>query len=35
MIASGVCEWLTVAFNGDGRENEDDRHLSFADIGVR
>ena len=34
MVADGVSESLTGAFNGDGRENEDDRHLSFAAIGV-
>lgn len=34
-LAYGVNEWLTVALNGDGRETEDDRHLSFADIGAQ
>jgi hypothetical protein len=34
-VAYGVNEWLTVAYNGDGRESEDDRHLTFGDIGVQ
>jgi hypothetical protein len=34
-VAYGVNEWLTVALNGDGRESEDDRHLSFADLGAQ
>jgi hypothetical protein len=34
-VAYGVNEWLMVALNGDGRESEDDRHLSFADIGAQ
>src|SRR5262249_17290912 len=35
VIAYGVNEWLTVAFNGDGGERGDDRHLTFADIGAQ
>src|SRR5262245_2221366 len=35
VVAFGVNEWLTVALNGDGHETEDDRHLTFADIGVQ
>ena len=34
-IAYGVKEWFTVALNGDGREDGDDRHLSFADVGAQ
>src|SRR5262245_5967832 len=35
VVAYGVNGWLTVALNGDGHESEDDRHLTFADIGVQ
>jgi hypothetical protein len=35
MVAYGVTEWLTVTFNGDGRESGDDRHLSLSDIGAQ
>ncbi|HMF93434.1 MAG TPA: outer membrane beta-barrel protein [Vicinamibacterales bacterium] len=35
VVAYGVNEWLTVALNGDGHESEDDRHLTFADIGAQ
>src|SRR5262245_47136808 len=34
VVAYGVNEWLTVSLNGDGHESGDDRHLTFADIGV-
>jgi len=34
-VAYGVNEWLTVFLNGDGHESEDDRHVTFADIGVQ
>jgi len=35
VVAYGVNEWLTVALNGDGHESEDDRSLTFADIGAQ
>ena len=35
IVAYGVNEWLTIALNGDGRELEGDRHLSFGDIGLQ
>src|SRR5262245_19431803 len=33
--AYGLTEWLTFTLNADGRESEDDRHLSFGDIGAQ
>ena len=34
-VAYGLTEWLTIALNADGHESEDDRHISFGDIGAQ